>query len=132
MFAVRRPGAVVSFNPRADAAQQLVRDRADRCRDLAHADLLVALRADDHDFIARRHLQPRYIDHRHIHAHAADDGYALSAYEHHGPAGHAPIEAVGVAGGDDRDGARPVAHGVQAVAGALARARALGVPDTAV
>ena len=36
----------------------------------------------------------------------ADDGYAFSAYQHEGAPGHAAIEAVGVAGGDDGDGAR--------------------------
>ena len=53
-----------------------------------------------------RHVHPGHVDHRHVHAHRADDGYAFSAYQHERAAGHAAIEAVGVAGGDDGDRAR--------------------------
>ena len=37
----------------ADAAQQLVRNRADRCGDLADVDRLGSLLADDDDLVAR-------------------------------------------------------------------------------
>src|SRR5262245_31450907 len=90
-----RSSVIVSpFNSRADAAEKLVRDRADRRCDLAHADLFAPLLPHNHHVVPRPHLQPRHVDHRHVHADRADDGYALPPYQHEAAAGETAIQAV--------------------------------------
>src|SRR3954449_12341547 len=121
-----------TFNARADAAEELVRDGPDRRGRFAHADRFPLLLSDDHDLVARVHLEARHIDHRHIHAHRAHDGYAFSAYQHERAARHAPIQTVGVARGHDRDGARRIRDRMQTVARAFAGTHPLHMHDTTV
>ena len=64
---------------------------------------LVALRADDHDLVARRHVEAGDVGHQHVHAHRADDRRAAAADQHGAAAGEPQVEAVGVAGRHDRD-----------------------------
>ena len=76
---------------------------------------------DDDDLIARRDVGAGHVDHRHVHAHRADDGHAAAANEHEAAAGEAEVEAVGVAGGHDGKRPRLGHRRLDAVAGALAR-----------
>ena len=106
----------------AEPADHFPRNRADRPPAISRAVIsLVALPADDDDLVAGRDVEPGDVDHDHVHAHGADDRHALAADEHRRAAGQARVEAVGVAGGNDRDRARPVRLPAQPVARCLRR-----------
>ena len=87
---------------------------------------------DDDDLIARRDVGAGHVDHRHVHAHRADDGHAAAADEHVAAAGEPEVEAVRVAGGHDGDRPRLGHRRRDAVADALAGAQALHRDDPAV
>ena len=90
---------VYALDAAADAAQDLLRDGADRGRHLAHVDALVALLADDDDLVARLHLDAGDVDHHHVHGHGADDRRAAAANQHAAAAGEAQVDAISVPGG---------------------------------
>ena len=82
---------------------------------------IVALRAEDHDLVARRHVEAGDVDHQHVHAHRADDRRAAAANQHGAAAGEPQVEAVGVAGRHDGDRRRPLGGEARAVADASRR-----------
>ena len=90
----------------------------------------LSLIADDHDFISRRHVEPRHVDRRHVHADRADNRGAAASDQHPAVPGQAAIEAVGVAGGHDGDRHRTIDAAMQTVADPLAGPDPLHVHDT--
>src|SRR5699024_6698140 len=87
-----------ALDARADAAQQLPRDRPDGGGDLAHVEAFGALLADDDDLVARFDVDVGHVDHHHVHADGADDGDAPAAHQDHAAVAAPGVDAVGVAG----------------------------------
>ena len=58
-YPITRSSVIDPFDPRSDPAQDLARDRPNLRGHLAHVDALVALRSDDDDLVARRHVAGR-------------------------------------------------------------------------
>src|SRR6202011_644910 len=94
------------LDARAHTAEHFVRVRADGRGNFARLDAIDALLADDHHFVARFHLHVRHIHHDHVHRHRAHNRRAAAANQHRAAAGEAPVEAVRVARGHDRDASR--------------------------
>ena len=113
------------------SAHDLPRDRANRAGGFAGGDFLVALAADDHDFVARRDVEARDVDHDHVHANRAHDRHPAAAHEHRSAIGEPRVQSVGVTRGHDGDRSRRVRRPPQTVAGAFARPHALDRHDTA-
>ena len=76
-------------------------------------------------------VDPGHVDRHHVHRHGADDRRAPPADEHGAAAAEPAVEAVGVAGGHDRDPARRLGPEPRAVPDALAGAQALHGDDAA-
>ena len=94
---------------------------------------IVALRSEDDDLVARKHVLPRDVDGQHVHADRSDDRRAAAANQDRAAAGEPQVEAVGVPGGDDRDRRRTrSARKSRAVAADLARPHAFDGHDAAV
>src|SRR5439155_16041110 len=72
---------VHALYPRPDPAQNLVWDRSNLCSHLAHVDAVRALRSEDDDLVARRHLEPGDVGHQHVHAYRSDNRRAAAADE---------------------------------------------------
>src|SRR6516162_8628567 len=119
------------LNPRADPAQNLVRDRSDLRRHLAYVDDVGILRSDDHDFIPGRHVQPCDIGHEHIHVDRADNWGSAAPNQHRSAAGEPQIETVGIARGYDRDRRWLLGVESHAIADTLTRSHAFYRHDTA-
>ena len=100
--------SVLSLDACAKAAQDLVRNRADPRRHLARVDLLprlVALRAEEHNFVARADVvDVGDVRREHVHADGADDRRALAADQHGAAILEPAIQAIGVTGGNDGEG----------------------------
>ena len=86
---------------------------------------------EDHHLVAGRRRRARDVDHHHVHAHGADDRRAPAAHEHVAAPGEPRVEAVGVAGGHDRDLRGTLGHEPRAVAHDFARPHALDRDDAA-
>src|SRR3954454_4902764 len=94
---------VYPLDPTADATEDLVGNGSDLRSHFADIDAVVALTADDDDFVAGRHVEAGHVGHQHVHVHRADDRRAASADDCGAAAGEPQVEAVGISGGDDRD-----------------------------
>src|SRR4029453_5630620 len=73
---------VLSLDSDTNAADDLVRNGADRRSNLACIDLLprlAALASHDHDVITRPDIEARDIHHQHVHADRADDWHPFAA-----------------------------------------------------
>jgi hypothetical protein len=89
-----------------------------------------SLLADDDDLVAGRHLHPRHVDGRHVHAHGADDEVRVSAQSMKvRPAIRRSRPSATPR--DDRDRRRAVEHRPESVAGA-SPGRILDMHDTTV
>src|SRR5687768_2019470 len=126
---------VLSFNPRAQATDNLPGDCSDGGRHFARVDLLptfAALTPEEHHFIARLDFtEICHVHGDHVHRHRADDGRTLTANQDVTAAAQTRIESVGVAGGNHSDGPRRIGLIAPAIANALARPQAFDSNDTA-
>src|SRR5690606_32976324 len=102
----RMPGTSVSttsavpaaLDAGADAAHDLVGDRAERRGPVGRTDALAALLADEHDVVAHLDVVVAAVDHQLVHRDRADDRVASAADEHLAAHGRqVAAHAVGVA-----------------------------------
>src|SRR6516162_5664636 len=112
---------VLSLYPRSHPAHDLPWNGADRGGHLAGVDAIVALLAQDHRIVSRKDLESSDVDGQHVHADRADHRGPAAANEHGTATGKTQIEAVRVAGGNDRNCDRIVGGEPRAVAANLAR-----------
>ena len=115
----------ISLDARAEAAQDLVRDRADPRRHLARVDRLLrlaALRSEEHDFVARPTPSMSVTSTVSMSMLTAPTIVRAAAADQHEAAVLEPaIEAISVTGGNDSQGHGAIGGESAAVADALAR-----------
>src|SRR5262245_44422066 len=134
-FSPRVQLVVLSFNPRAETADDLPRNRPDGGGHLARVDALpalVTLPSKQDDFIARLHTDEiGDVDGEHIHRDRADDRDALTSNEHVTAPAQASVESISVAGRHDSHSPRLLNLIAQAVADSLTRSQSFHGNDTA-